>query len=268
MKNKLALIVAVLLGLVAVFGVKKYATDMKKQVTEKNVIVEVAAAARSLPAGTKIMPDMLTPKEMPKEGITRNNILAGQVESISGQTLIQRVERGDPLLWNQFSRPVERLDDRLREGERALALRVDAVTGVAGNLTPGSHVDIIGTFREQKADGSSGRDDLVTITLLNNVTLLAVDTRTREEEFTAGAAGARARGIYTTVTLAVTPEEANMLIFAQNYGTITLALRPPAALSASAEPWEVKESNLLERISEAREARSQRTRSPIEVEER
>ena len=45
-----------------------------------------------------------------------------------------------------FRQPVEKLDKQLHRGERAITLRVDAITGVAYNITPGSHVDIIGTF--------------------------------------------------------------------------------------------------------------------------
>ena len=66
-----------------------------------------------------------------------------------------------------------------------------------------------------------------TMLLFQNVTIIAVDNRTRDEDYASSAGGMRSR-TYSSVTVAATPQEANVLVFAQQYGTLTLALRPPA----------------------------------------
>lgn len=54
----------------------------------------------------------------------------------------------------------------------------------------------------------------VTITLIQNATVLATDSRTES-----------GTGIYESVTLQVTPEQAQMLVFAMNVGKIHISLR-------------------------------------------
>ncbi|MGW1774030.1 Flp pilus assembly protein CpaB [Streptomyces sp. NPDC002104] len=42
---------------------------------------------------------------------------------------------------------------KLQAGEQEIAIMIDASTGVAGKITPGAKVNIIGTFKSKKADG-------------------------------------------------------------------------------------------------------------------
>jgi pilus assembly protein CpaB len=99
--------------------------------------------------------------------------------------------------------------------------------------------------------------------LLPNVKIIAVDSRVRDEEYTA-VTGTRSRN-YSSVTIAVTPSEATALIYAQQLGTLTMALRPPAD-TATGGLQEVNEKNLFDvvnRIQADREKRL-RERGPIE----
>lgn len=281
MRNKLALVVAVVLGLIAVYGVARMIQGEKQKYEEKFRTVRVAAAGKRIVAGTVIDRSCLLREETkdgrvllgiekPETAVTGENIMVGDEDRLIGLTINRTVERGDDLLVSYFRQPAEKLDTQLHLGERAITLRVDAITGVASNITPGSHVDIIGTFPlaqpgtagPVKAAGAAASRTLL---LFQNVTIIAVDNRLRDEEYAPSAGGQRSR-TYGSVTVAATPLEANVLVFAQQYGTLTLALRPPAD-SAMAGASEVNESNVFKNAEEAEKTREERLRnsSPIQA---
>ena len=89
----------------------------------------------------------------------------------------------------------------------------------SGMVRRNDHVDVIGTF---DFDGAAGRRDFVTCTMLQNVLVLATGSETAKgRDRTAGL-----RQQYSTVTLEVTPREAEMLAFAEQLkGRIVLSLR-------------------------------------------
>lgn len=271
MKNKLALVVAVLLGLIAVWGVHQYLSAQKDKYETTYRSVSVVAAAERMKAGVDIRPNMLGSVSMPEPGVTADHILWSDKERLIGQTINRNVERGDALLASYFRRPVERLQDKLEPGERALTLRVDSISGVAGNIVPGSHVDILGTFGvkkdKQKSEKALGtQPDSNTVVVLADVRILAVDNRTREVQYiTQG--GSQRRASYGTVTVAVSPDEANVLTYAQDLGTLTLTLRSPADTETGPVPPDVNDVNLPELIRRVRTARQTtlKGRKPVTV---
>jgi pilus assembly protein CpaB len=281
LKNKLALVVAVVLGLIAVYGVAKLIQGEKQKYEQKFKTVRVAAAGKRIPAGTVLDRTCLLSEESrdgkvllgiekPETAVTGENIMVGDEDRLIGLTINRTVERGDDLLVSYFRQPVEKLDTSLHLGERAITLRVDAITGVASNITPGSHVDIIGTFplaqqaaAPMKAAGAAASRTLL---LFQDVTIVAVDNRTRDEDYGPSAAGLRSR-TYGSVTVAATPLEANVLVFAQQYGTLTLALRPPADSLPPSGEIEITESNVIKNAEDAEKARQDRLKnsSPIQA---
>ncbi len=274
MRHRLALIVAVVLGLIAMYGVHRHMAGGREELRKKFRSIRVAAAAERIKAGTVITPRMFYRERrggkvsrgtvMPESAVTADHISAAEEDWLVGQTIMRTVERGEPLLASYFRRPVVRLDNKLEHGERALPLRVDAITGVAGNLVPGSRVDILGTFpvaSDEKARvGSSAA--LKTVLLFSDVTVLAVDNRTQEDRF---AAPGERRRTYQSVTVAVTPEEAIILVYAQDYGRLTLTLRPPAEMVVRSASGGIDHTNLLQRAAAAEQARQERRKqmSPI-----
>ena len=106
---------------------------------------------------------------------------------------------------------------------RAISINCAGAASVSGMVRPNDHVDVIGTFDLSDPMKSSGpkAKSLVTSTILQNVLVLAVGKQTakmRAQE--AGTAG------YSTVTLEVTPREAEVLAFAEQMkGRLVLTLR-------------------------------------------
>ena len=104
--------------------------------------------------------------------------------------------------------PPRQLDSRIPKGMRALAIEVKEHTGVAGFVLPDNRVDVI-----QLRDGKSGGAETV---LQDVLVLSAGQTFTKADNPT----------IQTrTVTLAVTPAMADVLVASHSRGPLTLSLR-------------------------------------------
>ena len=109
MKNKLALVVAVVLGLIAVYGVRGVMQDEKAKYEQKFNTVRVAAAGKRIPAGTVLDRTCLLSEEskdgkvllgieIPESAVTGENIMVGDEDRLIGLTINITVERGDDLL--------------------------------------------------------------------------------------------------------------------------------------------------------------------------
>ncbi|MBV8820017.1 MAG: Flp pilus assembly protein CpaB, partial [Acidobacteriaceae bacterium] len=98
-------------------------------------------------------------------------------------------------------------------GMRAVAVRVNDVAGVAGFVLPGMRVDVLVTGRPPESSGST-----MTATVLQNILVLSAGTTIQ--------ADSRGQAIQApTVTLLVSPEQAETLTLANNEGHIQLVLR-------------------------------------------
>jgi pilus assembly protein CpaB len=94
-----------------------------------------------------------------------------------------------------------------------VAIKVTADTVAGGFVQPHSRVDIVSIIRRNEAE-------TISKILLQNILVLAVDqTAVRSED-------GKAAAIPNTVTVQVTPEQAEKLSMAQELGTLRLSLRP------------------------------------------
>lgn len=110
-------------------------------------------------------------------------------------------------------------------GKRALTVMASrASTSVAGFVLPGSRVDVLLNLKAGGRGDETGGGS--TTTLLQAVEILAVDQKQDAPETNQF----DPKGL-TSVTLLVTPEEANVLDLAQNMGTLSLALRNSSDMS-------------------------------------
>lgn len=98
---------------------------------------------------------------------------------------------------------------------RAVALRVNDVTAVAGFVVPGTRVDVLVT------GNAPGSGEPSTVTLLQDVAVLATGQRT--ERSVTGEPQTVA-----VVTLLVSPEDAERVALASQEARIQLVLRNPA----------------------------------------
>jgi pilus assembly protein CpaB len=119
-------------------------------------------------------------------------------------------------------------------GMRAVTLDINEITGVAGFLLPGSHVDVIQTFHDMKTGYP------VTKTIVQNVQVSAIGTRRNPNDPNDTGGGGH------SATVFVTPEQAELLELASSVGRQRLALRNGNDLS----PAMTKGASLAELIGD------------------
>lgn len=190
------------------------------------VTVEVLVATRGLPAGTLLKDDDFSPRAAPPDkapqGAVKNSTdVRG---SLRGALLRRYLDAGATLMLDDVLHPRDRgfLAAVMAPGDRAISIGVDAVSGNGGLIWPGDRVDVILTQELDEKDAPLARR-FVGETVLNNARVVAVDQSIAQG---AVAGGDNAMGrIAHTVTLEVTPEEAERAAVAERLGKITLAIR-------------------------------------------
>jgi pilus assembly protein CpaB len=127
----------------------------------------------------------------------------------------------EPILDYKISGPGGRgsLSALIGEGMRAASIRMNAVAGVGGFVLPGDYVDVILT--RDLATGDQDRK-LSSDILLQNVRVLGTDQNADKTSSHAE--------VVKTVTLEVTPRQAQQLSLAMDVGSLSLALRRVGAL--------------------------------------
>lgn len=263
MAKKKLLIAAIIVGLLAAGLMFLYANQMAQE--KKELIGEtrpVVKAARNIPAGTPLTQELITTEQVPVKFLPPNPVMEKDVDIYLGTPLAVNVQEGAMILTSDFSvAEVSRdLSSKIPEEERALSIPVDAVSGVSGLLTPGDRVDILGTFPVSSKDElipdaqGGGSVGYVTMTLLQNVTLLAAGQRI------SSVGQQDRRSTYSTVTLSLTIDEAELLTIAQTRGKLTLLLRNRDDVAVAAVSKQTLKQVLekLEVIQEQREKRVKR----------
>jgi pilus assembly protein CpaB len=119
---------------------------------------------------------------------------------------------GEPIVRSKASQFGEKVTiaDIIDPAKRAMAIRVNDVSGVAGFVTPGDRVDVLLTRR---TEGSN----MVTTTVLQDIVVRGIDQLADQDRDQPNVA--------RTVTVEVSPDEAQRLALAQQAGTLGLTLR-------------------------------------------
>ncbi len=213
------MIVSLALAAIAVLLLYIYNKQLQVKYGVAGDKVAVVAAKYDIPAEGKIGQDAVMQVEQPEAYVHPSSVYAAEWDKILGQRVAHRVRAGQVLLWTDFLDPRSdiELSQVVKEGWRGMAIPVDVADSLSGLLKPNDHVDILGTFMRP------AKKEWVTITLLQNVTVLAVGARLGSEKVAPDDESAR-RG-FQTVTVLVTPEEAELLTFAVDKGKISLTLR-------------------------------------------
>jgi pilus assembly protein CpaB len=239
MNKKTLIIIAcsVAAGIIAVVLVNYYITRQEKAIYKGMELVSVIAVTKDVPAGTKLTGGMLAKRKVPEKYVHGNAVDPKDANLVIGQILNFPLKRGDVILWTDLQEEgglLPGLAGTVTKGERALAIAVDSVSGVSGLLKPNDHIDILCTVRSQETGEEA------TVTLVQNITVLATGSALSGEKPTR-------HGGYGTVTLLVTLEEAELLVFAQTKGRIVALLRNPEDIDTSKDIPKVTFSDIMKK---------------------
>jgi pilus assembly protein CpaB len=106
----------------------------------------------------------------------------------------------------------------LPTGMRAISTEISAETGAGGFILPNDRVDVILTKREKNPDSTNTQDIVISVVILTNIRVLAIDQAPKEKDGQNAVVG-------KTVTLELKPEQTVTLGAARQAGTLSLALR-------------------------------------------
>ena len=235
MRSRMVMLgLALLLGLGAAIGVASYLSGVRAQVQKEVDPVETLVAQENIPAGTSIK-DLAAKGRLGRVAIPKKYVAEGAInslETLDESVTAVSVSRGEQLTPAKFE-PVNEagLSYAIPKGMVALTIPLDEVRGVGTMMQPGDEVSILVTF----SPGPEGEDS--TRTLLQKVPVLAVGkvmekaSKPKPNGVLAGArqigpAAQPAEEPKRIITLAVTPSNAEKVVFAQEQGKVWLSLMP------------------------------------------
>ena len=252
LKGKTPLFIALALGLLAgafaYIGIRKKEADVRRGWN----LVPVIVAAQDVPEGATVTFDMISQRSVPEQFVTSSVVRPDSASYVVNQKVLVALQAGDPLLWSQFEtmRASERLSTKVQKKTRAITIEASKNASVGGWVRPNDHVDVIGTFRDPSTNENTA------VTLLQNVIVLATGKITGTTNVNLIPEGQRE---YANVSLMVIPEEAEILVLAQEMGSLYLSLRNSEDISIFEERARTTIDTLLtgERVKKLQEKRYQ-----------
>ncbi|WP_193370496.1 Flp pilus assembly protein CpaB [Pelagibius marinus] len=244
LRNIILIAAALLITVVTTFVARSWLESQRAQPVAvaqqapapKGVMVLVAKI--SLPTGVFIQEDQLRwqnwpDDEIPEEYITDEEF---KIDAFYGAVVRRGFTAGEPITPKRVIRPGERgfLAAVLRPGYRAMAIRVNATSGVSGLVFPGDRIDIILTHTIVDRTGAEAVERRASETVLENVRVLAIDQTVDEDKNEPSYA--------KNFTLEVTPKQTEMLTVVRELGILSISLRSLA-----------KDEEELERLTSSQE---------------
>ncbi|MHB8154822.1 MAG: Flp pilus assembly protein CpaB, partial [Candidatus Omnitrophota bacterium] len=151
------------------------------------------------------------------------------IDRVVDKMAIAPISKGEQVLLNKVTISGEAggsLAMKVPAGKRAVTVSMDNISSVGGMIRPGDHVDVVGMvpIPSMNAEGKQV-NQLATMPLFQDVLVLAVGQEfanvqvVRKEE--------KAVSASPVITFALSPQEANLIVFVQEQGKIRLVLRSP-----------------------------------------
>ncbi len=271
MSSRRILVLALLLSVAIVLGISARNLLSGEEVTAEAKPEPAAAGVMVLTsANTLNVGEFVTGEDVSWEAWDGTVVLSQHflkdvhtLTDVIGAVVRRPLTEGEVITNAQLVRPGERgfLAAVLRPGMRAVTVEIDKVSGNAGLIFPGDHVDVILTYEFAGKDQSIG-NRLASETIMSNLRVIAVDQRveslvrvSQEEEIkTAG-----------TATLEVTPTEAEQVTVASEIGILSLSLRSLASTDSDGSGRRASRPTWGSDVSRAlsAEAAAARGRGPI-----
>ena len=212
MRNKgliFVLIGAVIFGLLAATSVSGYLRSVRENTNPNAMVV----AKVDIPLGARIIAEQLTTVEVPKAATPDGTFI--KLDQVIGRIAITKISAREPVTTGRLAVAGASggLSAVIPEGYRAMTVKVDDETGIAGFLMPGTLVDVLAVITGDNNQGAVSKIVLQNIKVLANGQNLDQPKDEREANSV------------KNVTLQVTPDQAEKLALASAEGKLRLALR-------------------------------------------
>jgi pilus assembly protein CpaB len=210
MKNKtslIALTVGILAGLLCFYLIFQKTSEIDKKTTPIDILV----SAHYLPAGSLLTADMVIKKSIPESYVSPSAIQ--NINEVAGLLTLVPISAGEQILSNKFGPSGSSLAFNLEKGFRAYTLEVNETSGIGNLIHPGNRVDVMSKAVLSKRE--------VTAFVFQDVLVLATGQKLAQSDQKNGE-----NISYNTVTLALTPDQAETLMFLEGQ-PVRLLLRAP-----------------------------------------
>lgn len=204
--------------------------------------VPVLVADMSLQFGDRLTPQNVRIAEFPADAVPEGSF--SDIDSLFSNPDVPTVVLGqmaanEPILGFKLSGPGGRatLSALLGENMRAVSLRVNDVSGVAGFVQPGDTVDVLFVQEMEDTKGASPQREFMrnsersktnyqNMTLVQNIKVLGSGQRSETVN--------NQVVVVKTVTVEVTPRQAQKLALAMRVGELSLSLRQAGSQALNA----------------------------------
>ena len=280
----LLLILAIIFGLAAVFGVMFYVNNLRATLEKEGEKVDVLVATQDIIKDTTveeiISKNLVEVKKIPLRYVVTGYMVS--LDKYQDYFVSNQISKGEQITPVKFIKPSDiTFSFEVPKGMVAISIPFNEVVGVSNLLTVGDKVNVIATFQgeqQQQAqqqdtsvqtadtsgtqnntagngnggaasgnDYSSGNPSAVvtdtTKTVLWNIEILYIGVKVTIDELSAknkgllSSSGSSKEPVeIKTVTLAVTPEQAEKLVFSEELGTVWLALLPVGGVEEKDTP--------------------------------
>ena len=217
-QSLIALGIAVVLGVAAVFLANTFLTGREKQAYSGGT-TKVAVAASQMAYGSDITADKIRFVDYPNSSIPPGAFTDAAQLMPAGRKRVALlpISVNEPILPSKISAIGQgaSIAALLPDGMRAATVRINDVSGVAGFVQPNDSVDVLITRTVPGDQSNSQLSDV----LLQNVRVMAMDQESKNADGSPKVA--------KTATLQVSPVDAQKLVLAQEVGSLSLVLRKP-----------------------------------------
>lgn len=258
-RNLLLLIISVVFIIGAVVIVRgRMAAHAPKPVATVTHGDKILVAKRDISTGSFVKTAQdLQWVEWPAANMQPSYIREGteELRTFEGAVARHTVHTGEAITTNELIKPGAGgfLSAVLDPGKRAVSVAVSATSGTAGFIFPGDRVDLIVThhMKLKEAPGAEEEDKVIGETFIHNVRVVAVDQMLDNPENKAILA--------KTVTVEVSPTQAEKVSVAQDMGKISFALcslmpddTKPAPVKLVAQEGGDKDQDLVSELTQPR----------------
>ncbi len=243
-RQQLVLILGVAIAFLAVFAVYAYIQQQRQFIVEQankqikkmqTSQVAVMVAKKDISPGSVVDASMIEAMPVPSQFVQPQAVTSP--ERIIDMTAVALIPKGQQITLDRLSSKREAQGMSLAMatpvGKRAVTIKVDDISSLAGLIIPGNYVDVIAMIPlPATAPDGKPTSQLTSVPLLQNVLVVAVGRDTappappsaqdpKQQEKKDAAAS-------SIITVALTPPEANLISFVQEQAKIKFIMRSPA----------------------------------------
>ncbi len=209
------LMMALAFGAVATFMAMGWLKNQAQTANrvEPAKMMPVVVAAKDVPSTVALSGEQLTVRMWPQDSALAGNF--SQPAEVEGRVTAIPLAAGEPVVESKLAPKgvIPGLTALLPRDKRAMTVKVDEASGVAGFLNPDNRVDVL-----VSVDKGDYNLDPISKVILQNLRVLGTGQRIEK------ALGEKPQ-VVPTVTLEVSPEEGERLALAVREGMISLVLR-------------------------------------------